>query len=492
MSMSVKVFKSSGDLRLESFEMMKVARQLMRTVFRTKKGRNALVMVHEEVWAYVDDTKWMKLSTPQVEDLVMRNLENAFMEVSKKGGQEIETKRWADDGAGSFVRKSREVVRCLETLIRVDAEKAIPFWLGGDREGMPAEKCIGFRDKVVCVEGGVLRSVERDERWFSPGYVDVEFDEDAVSPLWEQCLEDWMPGDEGGKELYRRWYGYCMMGYRGYARSLLQLGRTRSGKGTGTNVCKALVGASRYHGKLLEDLSTDWAFEGLEAGGVLVISEMSELTQRESQSVAKVIKACNGEDTVDVNVKYGKKKPKVRLQVAPWFCGNEMPQLSNRGQGLSGKILPLKFNVSFLGKENLNLERDLLEEKSLQGIAAWAVRGALNLEAASQEDRWPRCVAADEVIRDMLMANNVYEMFLQAQFVENKDGFVENSVVKGLWAMWCKTENVTVKGNNLHLPGKLKEECSWSLETKKIGGKRGLKGLSLRKDGKRGERDEGL
>jgi phage/plasmid-associated DNA primase len=486
----MEVKQSSGKgLKLESFEPMKVARVLMGKVFSTVRGGKALLNVGGSSWLYKGD-RWVEVDRTDLEDIVHVQLEDAFKEVPLKEGNGVRKVRWAADG--SYVRKNGEVVRCLETLSQTP-NGGMPMWIGAVPDGMPAEKCIAFRDVVVGVNGGKKVVMPRDEKFFSTSIVDVEYgDGVGKSELWEQCLMDWMPHDEGGRLLLKRWFGYLMMNDRGYQRGLLHLGKVRSGKGTCTDVAKRLVGDARYHGRTLEDMAGPWAMEGFHRGGMLVIAEVSELTRSEGQQITKVLKHCIGQDTVMIPRKYGRNMHGVRLKLAPWICGNEMPGLSNRGQGISGKLLPLKFNVSFLGKENVNLGKELASEEQMRGIAIWALEGALELEGAEVADRWPQSVEGAAVMEEFLMGTNVYEMFLQSQFVNASEGFVGNKTLKGLWQQWCKSQGVKPPVALLHLPKRLRDEASWDLEMKKRNGVRGLAGLSIKKDAVRGESDWSL
>lgn len=473
-------------MKLESFEPMAVARLLKAKVFSNGVGRPLLIKMGVGIWGF-SDGRWRELSRSDLLDVLNLQLERAYREVKSEAG--IARKYWSS--LSGFLRRNEEVMRCLETLVKVEGGE-LPMWLDAEMRGrFPADKCVAFRDRVVCVHGGRKRMVDRDERFFCSDIVDVEYgDGKGDCPLWKRCLVEWMPRDEGGRELLQRWFGYLMIHNRGYQRGLLHLGKVRSGKGTCTDVAKRLVGDARYHGRTLEDLAGPWGMEGFHRGGLLVVSEVSELTRMEAQRITKHLKQCIGQDTVMIPEKYGRNKHGVRLKLAPWICGNEMPGLSNRGQGLSGKLLPLKFNVSFLGKENVDLGRQLASEEEMRGIALWALEGALALEAADPHERWPKSAEGDKVIDEFLEAENPYEKFLRSQFVEKPGGFVANSRIRNLWRGWWRNMGDRPPGgSDLHLPKRLVDEGSWNLELAKRDATRGVSGLAIRRDAKRTERD---
>lgn len=482
-------------IKLDSFEPMKVASRLLLDCFKTPKGLIGLVNSYGLMWVW-DERKrlWDRLTSDELEDRIMFLLEDAVMEVKKNNGQQIEIARWAD-GDRSFLSRVKEVRRCLEALTR-SRDNAMPRWIVSDPDlaDFPPDKCIALRDKVVCVEGGRLRVIDRDERWMSPTVIDADFDEEfGMSPLWMHTLQEWLPGDWEGQELMKRWFGYLCMADRSYERGMMQLGRLRSGKGTSTGVAHALVGAHAYHGKTLEDLSSAWPYEGLETGGVCVVSEFVEQGPSEKQKTSKALKEMMGQDTVDINPKYGKKLRNVKLRVAPWLCGNEIPTLSNRGQGLAGKLLFIKFNVSFLNKENTNLLAQLVSPESLRGIAMWAIEGALALEGAAVADRWPKSLYGEAALEEFLLNSNIFEAFVRSQFNEKPGNFVDNGIIRDLWTMWCKANRIKGGVSPLHLPSKLVNECSMALEiTRGPGGVRGVRGFAVRMDAKRGVADRDM
>jgi phage/plasmid-associated DNA primase len=172
----------------------------------------------------------------------------------------------------------------------------------------------------------------------------------------------------------------------------------------------------------------------------------------------------------------------VVVNAAPWVQSNEIPQLPNKGRGLSGKMLVLPFEKSFEGKEQHNL-MDVLRGE-LAGIAVWALKGAIKLEGAGDAEKFPPTDGGLRVVKDYHLANNPFDYFLEARFVKNKGGFVANELVKREWKDWCKSNNVKMHVADNQLLVKIVAESSWDLSRIRKGaeGTRALGGLSLKKD----------
>jgi len=297
-----------------------------------------------------------------------------------------------------------------------------------------------------------------------------------------KCLEEWSGGDERWKELLQRWMGYSMMSHRRYAKWMLFHGKIRAGKGTISTVMRWLVGGTGFVGTSLDEIAGSFGLDGLEFARVLCISEVSELNSREGEVAVRVLKNVLGRDAISINAKYKRQMRNVVVNAAPWVQANEIPQLPNKGRGLSGKMLVLPFERSFEGKEQHNL-MDVLKDE-LPGIAAWALRGAIKLEAAEDGEKFPPTDSGNRVVQDYHLANNPFDYFLEARFVRNREGVVANDLVRREWKDWCRSNNVKMHVADNQLLRRIQAESSWDLSRIRKGseGTRVLSGLSLKKD----------
>ena len=145
-------------------------------------------------------------------------------------------------------------------------------------------------------------------------------------------------------------------------------------------------------------------------------------------------------------------------------------------------MLVLPFERSFEGKEQHNL-MDVLKGE-LPGIAAWALRGAVKLEAAGDSEKFTPTGSGLQVVKDYHLANNPFDYFLEARFVRNKTGFVANELVRREWKDWCRSNNVKMHVADNQLMVKIVAESSWDLSRIRKGaeGTRVMGGLSLKKD----------
>lgn len=459
---------------LRTTEPMKIARTMLKARFEGGKG---LKEVQGRLFEWYGG-KWEQRDRVWLEDC---------------GWQWLEDLHVADDADGLVVKrfsptemKVGGVVRALEALVRVQVV-SVPMWL--DRLCASQVEDVGctmsFRDFIVDVKAsartGEVVKVVRGPEWFDPCVMNVDLDLGAECPRWHRCLKEWSGGDEVWVELLRRWMGYCCMAHRRYAKWMLFHGKTRAGKGTIATVLRWLLGHQGFFGTSLDEVAGAFGLDGLEFGRVLCVSEVSELGGREGEVAVRVLKNILGRDPVSINAKYKRQTRNVVLGAAPMMQANEIPKLSNKGRGLSSKMLVLPFEFSFEGKEQHDLMDVLAEE--LTGIAAWVLGGAIALEGAPSMEKFVQPGRSEEVTRDYHLANNKMDDFLEARFLKNAGGFVANELLRHEWKDWVKKHPVGEVVGLHQLPKRIRVESSWSLQSVTSScGVKGLRGLSLRKE----------
>ena len=457
---------------MTSAEPMKVADALLRGVFSTPAGRRGLWLFRGDLYQWYGE-RWERRDEEWLEDLCWKELEDSYyQEIGADGIPRV--RRF-----GPNKQKIDNVVRGLTAKVRVPHSK-IPFWIGGGERPNPGS-VISFEDKLVDAKSGEI--FDRTEEWFDPVTLPVNYEEDAECPRWMECLDEWGNGDAQWGHLLQRWMGYCLISHRRHAKWLLMYGKVRAGKGTICKILEEMVGGSSYMNSSLDDLAGDFGLDGMETSKVLCISEVSDLDTREGERATRVLKNIVGQDPITVNVKYKRQMRNIIVNAAPIVQSNEIPRLPNKGRGLSSKMLVLPFDVSFEGREDVYLIDKL--RKELAGIAAWAVRGAMELE--NEKDvtkRFPVPERAADAVQMYHLQNNPFDHFLAERFVQNKKGFVATELLWEHWRSWVKSNEV----RNVHVPRnqlsiRIETQSSWPVyRYRPHGGKRGLRGLSLRRN----------
>jgi putative DNA primase/helicase len=412
--------------------------------------------------------RWRSQTQDWIEDFVWKALENAFF-VGR------------DDAMVPFMPTSNkvgDVVRAMAACQRMQFDR-VPVNLLDPRKHRHGNT-ITFRDVVFDVNSG--ESTNRDCSWFDPCVLPVEYDPSAECPTWMRCLDEWGESNGSWKELLQRWFGYCIMPQCRYGRWLLMYGRVRSGKGTIARVLQELVGREGFFGSSVSQMSSHFGLQGLELSRVICVHEVNRVDNQSGEAFAQIMKNIVGQDPMNIDRKYQSPLHNVVINAKIMLQSNEVPMLPNRGAGLSGKMLLLPFEVSFLKREDPELVDKLLDE--LPGIAAWAVQGALMLVGTSSQKRWPHVEAAEESERLYRMANNPMDHFLEDRFLPNPNGFVAGEIIWRQWRDWIQENDV--RGQHVarnRITVEVCQQSTWDIRrVRQHPGTRGIRGLSLRQE----------
>lgn len=446
-----------------------IARDMVQGVFRDREGRPTLVFWQGE-WFEFRAEQWRRRDREWVRRKLRRLLSRSWVRLEDGTG----VSRWKCD-----LKSIDEVAHALSAAMDWEGQ-VMPGWLGVPGE-MDPKWCIGFRDKVVSVEGGEVREVDRTSEWFDASVVQCDYVPGARCENWERCLEEWSGGEEAWKTLLQRWMGYCLMGHRDFARWMLMKGEPRSGKGTIAWVIGQLLGDEGMQSSSLYALADKYGAWGLESAKVLSIVEASDLGTREGERAAHFIKAIVGQDPVRIDRKYQSVLRNVRLDLAVMMQSNQVVRLPNKGRGLSDKMLVLSFETSFTGREDVQLKNKLSAE--MEGIAAWAVEGARQLVTARPGEWFPDTERGAAELREYMLENNEADRFLEEWCTQDDEGFVTTELLWGAWRAWRRENRPRLfdpaKGR---FAARLEQETTWRLRRHRRGQHRGLRGLALRRE----------
>lgn len=405
---------------------MKLARAFMRSQHVTEDGAPGVWWWGGSFWVWYGDL-WQHRTVRDMEDEVWR------------WGEDV----WYASGDGMVRRwnptrtKVEDVVRALAAVTRAPW-KEMPT---GAPEGWDPLRCVAFRDVVVNVESG--EEVERTGRWVSSGVCPMRKGEGGTRE-WERTVREWSQGEEAWERLLQEWMGYCLMGYRRKARWMLMYGKVRSGKGTISKLMGHLCGGEPWYAtSSLTALAGRFGLDGLQHAKVLAIDEAQELDREVGHQTGAILKMMLGEDPMVVEAKWEKGVRNVVVNPAIMMSANEMPNIPNRGKGISSKMLVLEFRRSHLGKEDEGLLERLKEEAG--GIAEWALEGAKRV----LREGWTKTQAQEELEAEFRRSGDPVACFVEDRLVENERSFLPSSVLERSWEEWARKNKVKVYPRSL-------------------------------------------
>jgi putative DNA primase/helicase len=301
-------------------------------------------------------THWDVVEDTSIENWIYRQTEDAtYLWIGAKG--ESELKAWAPTK-----RKVSDVAHAL---------------------GVGALHREGEADTALALANGVLQ-IRDGKRVLLPHTADrfnlfslpFAYDAQADCPAWMTFLESVLPDDDQAHEFLGEWFGYVLAGRTDHQKMAALIGERRSGKGTIARILTAMMGQENVAGLDLNLLPGNFGLENL-IGKSLAISGDVRWHSRHVGDAVPILLQVIGEDSVTA---HRKNRPSWngRLGTRFMMMSNDTPTFSDRSGALGGRMIYLKFDQSFYGREDVSLTDKLLHE--LPGVLNWALDGLERLD----------------------------------------------------------------------------------------------------------------
>ncbi len=259
--------------------------------------------------------------------------------------------------------------------------KNIPFWRGAAPANYPADprKLIPFENGLLDIEA-YLRSGDMQgslkphtDSLFNTVKMTYALDENAKCPRWESFLASlWGSAKSDRAEALREWSGHMMLPDVTQQKIAVLHGSSRSGKSTIGKVLHKLIGTENSAATSLHSMASDHGASALVGKTMAIMYDAHLPVKGNGDKALEVLKSISGGDPQTINRKYHDPYT-VLLTTRMMMICNEIPKFSDAGNALINRILSFRFDISFIGREDHNLETTLTGE--LQGIAVWALIG---------------------------------------------------------------------------------------------------------------------
>lgn len=245
-----------------------------------------------------------------------------------------------------------------------------PVWLEGYSYNRPeANKLVSLKNGLFHLEDNVL--LPHSLGFFTQNSLPFPYDPQASCPQWSKFLNDVWPDDQESIDCLQEIFGYILSGDTLQQKFFNIIGPRRSGKGTINKVLVELLG---QHNTVAPELGELCDTFGLQPwlGKLLASFTDARAPGRDAGSVVSQLLRIVGGDTVTVNRK-NKESWNGYLPTRIVIYSNEVLQLSESSNALTGRMIVLKMSKSFYGKEDTALSTKLMAE--LSGIFNWAMEG---------------------------------------------------------------------------------------------------------------------
>ena len=317
-----------------------------------------------------------------------------------------------------------------------------PFWLLSPPYGWSADEIIPTFNRLIhlpsFVQNNQTSFVKKVLVTFSTYSLKYNFNfntyDGPVSPppVWGDFLSSVWPDDPHSIDCLQEWYGYLITHCTKLQKMLMLIGQRRSGKGTIMRTLKHMLGSENVLFPTFKSLTTEFGKQAL-IGKTLAIFPDARLTSRtDVGDVVELLLSITGEDDQTINRKYLTHTTK-RLTSRFIISSNELPRLTENSGALVSRAIILKFDESFLDKENINLEDDLMPE--IPAILRWSIDGWKRL---FERGRFSQPETGAEIIRDFLHLSSPVSHFISDCLDQNPTFSSDIVELFSQWKGWCQ------------------------------------------------------
>ncbi|MBK8754737.1 MAG: hypothetical protein IPL99_25245 [Candidatus Competibacteraceae bacterium] len=289
----------------------------------------------------------------------------------------------------------------------------------------------------------------------------VTFDPAATCPTFERFVLEVFAGDADMAAFIQRAMGWSLTGVVKERALFFLYGDTgKNGKTTLVEVIMKLVGVCG---------ESSYGYGRKVGADTFMKSKNQDDNQRKAATLAgprfictsevdeehrlneQLIKDITGGDTIEGRRLY-QEAFTFKPQFKPWMYGNHKPEIRGTDDAIWSRVRLVPFEVSFKGREDLNLPDKL--EAELPGILNWAIRGCLDWQRHGL--RPPAKVqAATQAYRDEM---DVFGPFIAECCVLHPHAEVKASDLWTAYNAWCdengfKEQSQTKLGKYLNSKG---------------------------------------
>ena len=363
------IFKVNAKLKEEALERgeiildtatMNHARNFLDNLFSSEEGYT-LVHYAEDFYCYVGTHYEI------IEEATIRSKLYTFLDKCMKVGRKGDLQPF--NPSPSLVSAALDAIKSL-THLQNNPNTKPPIWLDSYRHNKPnSSDLISLTNGLFHLKDYVV--LPHSLGFFTPNSLPFTYDPNAQCPEWLKFLHSVWDKDQESIDTMQEMFGYIISGDTRQQKFFNIIGPRRSGKGTINKVLVELLGQYNTVAPQLEELCDTFGLQPW-LGKLLASFTDARAPERNRSAVVSQLLRIVGGDTITVNRK-NKESWNGYLPTRIVIYSNEVLQLTENSNALTGRMVVIKMSKSFYDKEDTDLSFRL--SKELSGIFNWAMEG---------------------------------------------------------------------------------------------------------------------
>ncbi|HML73359.1 MAG TPA: DUF5906 domain-containing protein [Anaerohalosphaeraceae bacterium] len=366
----------------------------------------------------------------------------------------------------STIKTILSAMSALDTVWMAD-DVELPAWIDGQAGRPDPASLISMNNGLLDITHNPPSLMDHDPAFITLNHLFFAYDPDAACPNWDYFLPqviceqrlrgmdldatagefkpayEWTPIQED-IDMLMEFVGLLMTAETKYQKILGLVGPKRSGKGTILRIIYKLLGNRNCTMPTLGSLSTQGGLQSLIGKTAALITDASSGGKKFDMATAvERLKGISGEDPITIDPKFKEPIDLPKLSVRFVITANSIQQLTDTTGALASRFLFVQTGRSYLGQEDLDLERKL--EAELPGIFNAAIAALFRLKARgrfleSERSRMAGATAAE-------LGSPLIAFFREA--CEYADGLeVERKDLYDHYCKWTKDSRRGLMGRN--------------------------------------------
>jgi putative DNA primase/helicase len=337
---------------------------------------------------------------------------------------------------------AEDVKTYLINLISIsDENTSEPFFLEPPPAGWNADEIIPTKDRLVHLPSFVSCSPEchapKTPKYFSTYSLKYKFPYDFYSgpveppPVWKNFLQTVWPDDKDSIICLQEFFGYFLTPCTKLEKMLMLIGQKRSGKGTIIRTLKHMLGNENVCFPTFKSLTTEFGKQSLIGRSLAIFPDARITARTDTGDVVEILLSITGEDDQTVPRKYLSSLT-THLTSRFIISSNELPRLTENSGALVTRAIVLKFDQTFLGVEDIELEEKLIPE--IPAILRWAVDGYKRLY---ERKKFEQPESGAQLVSDFLHLSSPISHFISDSVDIGMDYTSDTRSMYLGWRSWC-------------------------------------------------------